>query len=54
MEVLVPNFMDDRDQTKSMQIAREDLALDDLTVVYPGDIEYPLTKEIHVRPLKSF
>jgi uncharacterized protein len=40
--------------TKSMQIALEDLALDRLTVVYPGDVEYPLTKEIHVRPLKSF
>ena len=40
--------------TKSMQIAQEDLALDGLTVVYPGDIEYPLTKDIHVRPLKSF
>lgn len=40
--------------TKSMQIAHEDLALDTLTVVYPGDIEYPLTKDIHVRPLKSF
>lgn len=40
--------------TKSMQIAQEDLALDALTVVYPGDIEYPLTKDIHVRPLKSF
>jgi uncharacterized protein len=40
--------------TKSMQIAQEDLALDALTVVYPGDIEYPLTKDIHVRPLKAF
>lgn len=40
--------------TKSMQIAQEDLALDVMTVVYPGDIEYPLTKDIHVRPLKSF
>lgn len=40
--------------TKSMQIAQEDLALDTLTVVYPGDIEYPLTKDIYVKPLKSF
>lgn len=40
--------------TKSMQIAQEDLALDVLTVVYPGDIEYPLTKDISVKPLKSF
>lgn len=40
--------------TKSMQIAQEDLALDALTVVYPGDIEYPLTNDIYVKPLKSF
>jgi len=40
--------------TKSMQIAQKDLALDSLIVVYPGDIEYPLTKEIHVKPLQSF
>ncbi len=40
--------------TKSMQIAQEDLALDILTVVYTGDIEYPLTKDIQVRPLKLF
>ncbi len=40
--------------TKSMQIAKEDLALDTLTVVYPGDLEYPLTKDIQVRPLKLF
>lgn len=39
--------------TKSMLIAREDLALDELTVVYPGDIEYLLAKDIPVRPLKS-
>lgn len=40
--------------TRSMQIAQKDLALDALTVVYPGDIEYLLTKEIQVKPLKSF
>lgn len=40
--------------TKSMQIAQQDLGLDVLTVVYPGDIEYPLTKDIHVKPLTSF
>jgi hypothetical protein len=40
--------------TKSMQIAQNDLALDALTVVYPGEIEYPLTKEIHVKPLRLF
>lgn len=40
--------------TRSMLIAQEDLSLDTLTVVYPGDIEYPLTKDIHVKPLKLF
>ncbi len=40
--------------TKSMQIAREDLNLDSITVVYPGDIEYPIAKDVFVRPLKSF
>lgn len=40
--------------TKSMVIAQKDLSLDALTVVYPGDVEYPLTKEIYVKPLKSF
>lgn len=40
--------------TKSMQIAQKDLCLDALTVVYPGDIEYPLTKDIHVKSLSAF
>ncbi len=40
--------------TKSMQIAQEDLGLDALTVVYPGDIEYPLSNEILVKPLTAF
>lgn len=40
--------------TKSMQIAQQDLALDSLTVVYPGDVEYLLTKDIQVKPLASF
>ena len=40
--------------TKSMQIAYNDLALDALTVVYPGEIEYPLAKDIHVKPLRLF
>jgi predicted AAA+ superfamily ATPase len=40
--------------TKSMQIAYADLKLDSLTVVYPGEIDYPLTKEIQVRSLAKF
>lgn len=37
-----------------MQMAQEDHSLDALTVVYPGDTEYPLTKDIYVKSLKSF
>lgn len=40
--------------TKSMQIAKSDLKLDTLTVVYPGDVDYPLTKDIYVRSLQNF
>jgi predicted AAA+ superfamily ATPase len=40
--------------TKSMQMAMETLSLDALTVVYPGDVAYSLTQNIHVKPLKSF
>ncbi|MFW8600416.1 ATP-binding protein [Desulfobacterota bacterium M19] len=37
--------------TKSMHIAVQDLALDYLWVVYPGENEYPVTDKITVRPL---
>lgn len=40
--------------TKSMHIVVEDLALDYLWVVYPGEEAYPITEKISVRPLKSF
>jgi len=33
--------------------ATEDLALDELWVVYPGKRTYPLGKNISVRPLKE-
>ena len=39
--------------TKSMQIAMNDLKLDSLTVVYPGEIDYPLTEKIRVLAFKS-
>jgi predicted AAA+ superfamily ATPase len=40
--------------TKSMQIALEDLKLDELFVIYPGEVDYSLSKQIHVKPLKKF
>ena len=39
--------------TRSMETAAEDLALDELWVVYPGKRTYPLGKNISVRPLKE-
>lgn len=39
--------------TKSMQIAYEDLQLDELTVIYPGTKSYHLTEKIKVTNLKS-
>lgn len=38
--------------TKSMQIAQNDLKLDAFIVVYPGDINYLLTKDIQVCSIK--
>lgn len=39
--------------TKSMHIAFEDLALDTLTVVTPGESSYPLTESFQVKSLSS-
>ena len=40
--------------TKSMHIAYEDLKLDELTVVYPGKMEFPLSKSIKAAGLASY
>lgn len=37
--------------TKSLQIVGEDLELDELTVIYPGDKTYALTSEVQVKGL---
>jgi len=37
--------------TKSMHIAINDLSLDYLWIIYPGNEEYPVTDKIMVRPL---
>ena len=39
--------------TRSMHIVMEDLGLDRLWVIYPGDREYPLTDTITALPLKN-
>ena len=39
--------------TASMQIALADLALDHLTVIYPGDRPYPLAAHVSVVPLAA-
>ena len=39
--------------TKSMHVVMDDLALEHLWVVYPGDLEYPLTEKITALPLKK-
>jgi hypothetical protein len=39
--------------TPSMRIALDDLHLDSLTVIYPGEKEYPLTENIYVVGLKK-
>lgn len=38
---------------KSMQVAMGDLKLDSLTVIYPGEVDYPLTEKIRVVSFKS-
>ena len=40
--------------TPSMRIAMEDLKLDELTVVYPGQKRYKLAKKVEVAPLSEF
>ena len=39
--------------TKSMRIASEDLGLEHLWVIYPGDLEYPLAPDITALPLEK-
>lgn len=39
--------------TKSMRIVIEDLGLEHLWVIYPGDLEYPIAQDITALPLKK-
>ena len=40
--------------TKSLQIAQQDLKLDKCFVIYPGEVDFPLSKTIQVVGLKSY
>lgn len=40
--------------SKSMHVAQQDLRLDSLTVIYPGDVNYPLQENIRVVGLRNF
>jgi len=40
--------------TKSMEIVMEDLSLDKMFVIYPGKIDYPLTKKISVVGFENY
>lgn len=40
--------------TPSMRVALEDLALDRLVVLYPGERRYPLTERVEAVPLEDF
>lgn len=46
-------YMDAPKITKSMRIACEDLILDHLAVIYPGEQSYPLERKINVYGLSS-
>ena len=39
--------------TKSMHIVADDLGLEHLWVVYPGELDYPLTDRITALPLEE-
>ncbi len=40
--------------TKSMEIVMDDLSLDKMFVIYPGKIDYPLTKKIFVTGFENY
>jgi predicted AAA+ superfamily ATPase len=46
-------YSDAPGHTRSMSVAIQDLKLEHLWVVYPGDQEYPLEEKISVMPISS-
>lgn len=47
-------YADAPSMTKSMHAALEDLALSHLYVIYPGEIDYPLSEKVTVKSLKNY
>jgi uncharacterized protein len=47
-------YVDAPRTTKSMHVSLEDLQLDQLNVIYPGSVDYPLTEKIKVFGLKNY
>lgn len=47
-------YLDAPKMTKSMQIALNDLNLQHITVIYPGDKDYELSNKISVKGLKNY
>lgn len=47
-------YMDAPKMTKSMQIVCQDLELQELIVIYPGDVDYRLSDKVTVKGLFSF
>ena len=46
-------YTDRPSPTRSMRIALEDLHLDHLTIIYPGDKSFPIEDKITAAPLTS-
>lgn len=47
-------YTDKPSATKSMHIALSELKLDHLTLIYPGDVDFPLAKNMTVQGLTSY
>jgi uncharacterized protein len=45
------NYSDSPGITRSIRQTIKDLALDEVTIVYPGSAAYPLDRNIQVKPL---
>lgn len=47
-------FSDAPKITKSMKISLQELSLDHLTVIYPGEIDYPLSEKVMAKGIKNY
>ncbi len=46
-------YMDAPRPTKSMHVVVQDLTLEKLWVIYPGELRYPIAEKIEVIPISS-